>query len=113
MMRRNKGGAASGGIGGGGGMSASRARFQPFHIVRHPFFLATSVIAWVAWFTAFIGQCVSEGQLSELRGGGEGPRPPRGEALTRTVADVVGSGPVVGVLWFAILLQIVVNIHLL
>lgn len=63
MFNRNKAGVSSQGL--VGGPQRGGGHFQPFHVFRHPFFLGTFVVAVVAWFTAFIGQCVTEGELSE------------------------------------------------
>jgi hypothetical protein len=58
MMFQRGGGTA-------GGRGSNGRHFQPSHVFRHPFFLITYIVAWPAWLTAFIGQCVAEGQLSE------------------------------------------------
>lgn len=51
-------------------------------VVRNPALIATIGVAFVAWFIAFIGQCVGEAQYNSIAG-----------------------TPRFGVLWFAIWVQ--------
>jgi hypothetical protein len=67
MFNRNKADTSSQGLVGGPRVGKGHSHFQPSHIYRHPFFLGTFVMGVVSWMTAFIGQCVTEGELSEFR----------------------------------------------
>ncbi|EIW69197.1 hypothetical protein TREMEDRAFT_69025 [Tremella mesenterica DSM 1558] len=58
--------------------------FDITHLIRHPLFLATYIVAIPAWIVAFAGQCATEAKYS-LRGTNQ---------------------PVCGVLWFAIWVQL-------
>jgi SHO1 osmosensor len=63
------------------------------------------VVAFVAWWVAFIGMCVGEAGLSE-----SGRL--SGEATTDGSSDSATGGPAMGTLWFAIIFQAAVIIHL-
>ncbi|WVQ83498.1 hypothetical protein IAT38_005639 [Cryptococcus sp. DSM 104549] len=58
--------------------------FDPGFVFRHPLFLVTFIVSVIAWIIAFAGQCASEAKYSPS----------------------TGHGPVQGVLWFNIWLEL-------
>lgn len=73
------------------------------HIIRHPVFLATFIVAIPAWIIAFAGQCAAEAQYtSQYLDLASSPtsQPDAHRPLAGT------SRPVVGTLWFSIWIQL-------
>lgn len=72
-----------------GGSNMRNRSFDAGVVFRHPVFLVTFLLALIGWFVAFIGMCVAESDLNNLNG-----------------------GPSMGTLWFAIIFQFAIIVHL-
>ena len=88
-------------------------------VFRHPVFLVTFILAFIGWFIAFIAMCVAESDLSEYRrvqrANRCGKKPMYSELTPYSwyPSDNLNGGPSMGTLWFAIIFQLAIIVHLL